>query len=191
MAVSSATYHIGLQIPLEAQRRIHDYAAVMRGDNASLRIPAVGNFSVHLMTVESQSRDDLSKIRRAFASVQGSLQQQGDASFSLFTPKLTLVADRTVAALRVRSCGLPVPGWTQQGSIGHLRRLLEMLTTAFQQEGIDPQRVTSLEVYAPYVPFIRTNDSSSHFSDSVETSLPEQSQLQWQTSVMGLFVQSE
>ena len=189
MAVSSATYHIGLQIPDDAQQRIHEYATMEAYGNASLRIPAMGEFKVQLMTVESQSREDLAKIRRAFVAVQRELQLLRGDSFSIFTPLRTLNADHTVAVLRVRSCGTHLPGWTQQGSIGHLRRLFEMLTSAFQRQGIDPKCISPLETYAPYVSFARVIVPGVHFADDVQGALPEQCQMQWKASVMGLFVE--
>jgi hypothetical protein len=96
--------------------------------------------------------------------------------------------DRTVAAFKVRSCGVPLPGWAQQESLGHLRRLFAMLHRSLAQEGIAPELMTREDWYSPSVVFAYTQ-GRRRFEDVLPRDIPEEYQVQWQTSAGDLFME--
>jgi 2'-5' RNA ligase len=184
MAQVSTTYCIGLTIPQETQEQLQRYGSLLIGDNPAVTILNAGNYHVSLMTVESQSRADVVRIQRVFESVQRMLQGY---SFSVATKMTCVYGNRTIAAFKVRSCGAALQGWAQQESLGHLRRLFAMLHHSLTQEGIDPERMTREDQYYPNVAFARTQDRY-HFEDARPQDIPEESQVQWQTSAADLFI---
>jgi 2'-5' RNA ligase len=189
MAAVPTTYQIGLQIPQEAQRELHAYATEWALANDAQTILSPGQYSIQLMSVVSRSEDVLDRIQRAFADVQQQLRELKGDSFSVSTQGTCLLGRRTVVGLCVHSYGAHLPGWTQQGSIGHLRRLFDKLTTAFRQQGIPEDHISTMDEFCPHVSFARVKDPGAHFTDAVITrQLPERYSVQWPVSVDDLFV---
>jgi hypothetical protein len=185
MAQVSTTYCIGLTIPSETQEQLQRYGTLLVDGNPAVAILDAGNYRVSLMTVKSQSRADVVRIQRAFKSVQERLQGY---SFPIATKMTCVYGDRTIAAFMVRSCGAPLPGWAQQGSLGHLRHLFAMLHGSLALEGIAPERMTREDLYSPSVVFAYTQ-VRQRFEDVPPRDIPEESQVQWQTSAGNLFME--
>jgi 2'-5' RNA ligase len=184
MAEAPTTYLIGLSIPPETQEELQRYGTMLADGDPSIVILGAGNYRVTLMSVESQSQADFARIQRVFDTIQR--QTQG-YSFSITTKQTCVYRNRTVAAFKVRSCGVPLPDWAQQGSLGHLRRLFAMLHRSLTQEGIAPQHMTREDQYCPVVVFARIQDGH-RFENAPPRDIPEESQVQWQTSPNDLII---
>jgi hypothetical protein len=183
MAVASTTYRVGLTIPAEAERQIQEFAREWTQGAPIIKIPAVGQFRVHLLTVTSQSVDDLEKIRRAVAD----LSFQRD-SFGVSTTRASLGGHRTVAVLCVRSCGVPLRG-SSQGS-GYLRALCSKIQESLVQQGIAQEAfVPPMHMCDPYVVFAATNDQRIIFGDEMQGEVPIVSRVGWQTSSQDVVVE--